>query len=51
MEINFRHPKFCHVRCQVTPSMKQGLYHVYILLGREGEVATIRAATCECAAG
>ena len=36
---------------QVTLSMKQGLYHVYILLGREGEVATVRAATCECAAG
>jgi len=35
----------------MTPSMKPGLYHVYILLGREGEVATIHAATCECAAG
>lgn len=51
MEINIRHPKFCHVRCQVTPSMKQGLYHVYILLGHEGDMATICSATCECAAG
>ena len=33
MEIIFRHPKFCHVHCQVTPLMNQGLY---ILLDREG---------------
>ena len=51
MEINYRHPQFCHVRCQMTPSMKQGLYKAYILLGREGEMATMRTATCECAAG
>ena len=51
MEVNCRHPQFCHVRCQMTPSMKQGLYHVYILLGREGGMAMIRTATCECAAG
>ena len=51
LEVNYRHPQFCHVHCQMTHSMKQGLYHVYILLGREGDVATIRAATCECAAG
>lgn len=51
MEINFRHPRFCHVRCQMAPSMKQGLYRVYILLAREGEMAAICTATCECAAG
>lgn len=51
MEVNLQHPHFCHVRCQMTPSMKQGLYHVYILLGRKGETATIEVATCECAAG
>ena len=51
IEINFRHPHFCHVRCEMTPSMKPGLYHVYMLLGREGEMATILAATCECVAG
>ena len=39
LEINLQHPQFCHVRCQMTPSMKQGLYHVYILLGRERGVA------------
>lgn len=41
LEMNFCHPLFCHVRCQTTPSMKQGLYHLYVLLGREGQVATI----------
>ena len=33
------------------PSMKAGLYHVYLLLGKEGELATVERATCECAAG
>ena len=51
LEINLRHPQFCLVQCQMTPSMKQGLYHVYIILGREREVANILVATCECAAG
>ena len=51
LEINFRHPEFCHVRCEIFASMKQVLYHVYILLGREGEITTIRAAICACAAG
>jgi hypothetical protein len=31
--------------------MKSEVYHVYVLLGREGELATIEKATCECAAG
>ena len=31
--------------------MKQKLYHVYILVGREGAVAKIFSATCDCAAG
>jgi len=35
----------------MTPSMKSGIYHVYILLEREGHLATIKKATCECAAG
>ena len=35
----------------MTPSMKQGVYNVYMLLGCEGEMATICAATCQCAAG
>ena len=41
----------CHVRGTCTPSMKPGSYHVYVLLCREGEVASINTATCECAAG
>ena len=51
LEINYRHPQFCHVQCQMTPSMKQGSYRVYILLGRVVEFASILSATCECAAG
>ena len=50
LEINYQHPLFCHVRCQMIPSMKQGLYNVYMLLERVGEVASIRAGTCDCAA-
>lgn len=51
LEVNCRHPHYCHVRCNMTPSMKAGLYHVYLLLQRDGEFATIKKATCECAAG
>ena len=38
LDIHFLHPMYCHVRCKMTPSMKQGNYSVYILLGRAGEV-------------
>lgn len=31
LEVNYRHPQYCHVRCCMTPSMKAGLYHVYLL--------------------
>ena len=41
----------CHVRVAMKPSMKDGLYRVYILLGRDGDLATICCATCECVAG
>lgn len=51
LEVNCRHPHFCHVRCSMTPSMKAGIYHVYLLLGKEGQLATIDNATCECVAG
>ena len=51
MEVNYRHPEYCHVRCNMTPSMKTGLYQVYILLGKEGDFGNIKKATCECAAG
>ena len=38
LEVNYKHPLFCHVRCSMTPSMKPGVYHVYILLAVEGEL-------------
>ena len=31
--------------------MKSNTYHVYLLLGGQGEPATVVTATCECAAG
>ena len=51
LEINSQHPQYCHVRSIMKPSMKPGNYHVYLLLGCDGELAHIHAATCECAAG
>ena len=51
LEIHCGHPHFCHVRCNMTPSMKTGIYHVYMLLGKKDDLATIEKATCECAAG
>ena len=49
--ININHPLYCHVRCTIKPSMKSGVYRVYMLLQRDGELAAIYSATCECAAG
>ena len=51
LQINSMHPEYCHVRVSCTPSMKPGTYNVYLLLHKEGEVASILTATCECAAG
>ena len=52
LEVNTNHRKYCHVRSIMKPSMKQGAYHVYILLElTEGKIASICTATCECAAG
>ena len=51
MEVNLHNPKFCHVKCTMTPSMKPGSYQVYILLRKERDLASVVAATCECAAG
>jgi hypothetical protein len=51
IEVNIRHPYYCHIRSTIAPSMKQGSYHLYLLLQREGEHAQIVTATCECAAG
>lgn len=51
IQINSNNPQCCHVHCKVKPSMKVGVYTVYILLWREGELACIQSATCECPAG
>ena len=51
LEVNTNHPRYCHVRRTMNPSMKAGTYHVYLLLGREGSLATIYSAKCECATG
>ncbi len=51
IDVNLRHPHYCHVRCSIKPSMKQGVYHVYLLLQRDGEHGRVLTATCECAAG
>ena len=51
VQVNTMHPEYCHARGTCTPSMKPGHYHVYILLKRDGEVANVVTASCECAAG
>ena len=51
IQVNTNHPEYCHVKCCMKPSMKAGVYCVYILLGREGSLAKICSATCKCAAG
>ena len=51
LEINVQHPLFCHVRSQRKPSMRQGTYHVSVLLGRDNSYASVLSAACECAAG
>ena len=51
LHVHTVHPCYCHIRASTTPSMKPGCYHVYLRLCREGEVASIDTATCECAAG
>ena len=51
IQVNSSHPEFCHVCATCVPSMKQGTYHVYLLLARDGAVGIICTATWECAAG
>ena len=51
INVNVKHPLVCHVRCVTTLSMKPGKYQVYLLLGKESELATIEKAKCDCAAG
>lgn len=51
LEVNHHHPHYCRVRCNMTPSMKSDIYHVYLLLGKDEQLAKVLKATCECAAG
>ena len=51
IEMNVKHPKFCHSWCKVMPSMKTGLYQVTLLLGRDDDITNICRATCKCVAG
>lgn len=51
LQVNTNNPQCCHIRCKMKPSMKTGVYNTYMLLGREGDLACIKVATCECAAG
>ena len=51
VEVNYLNPLYCHVRSNMKPSMKPGIYHVWILLEKVGNFATVKCATCECAAG
>ena len=51
LEINIQHPVLCRVRSTMKPSMKKGLYNVWILLKREDPYGSVEGATCTCAAG
>ena len=52
LEVNYRNPTFCHIRCTMKPSMKDGFYTVYVLLEKSTQyTTTIRHATCQCTAG
>ena len=51
MKVNQHHPEFCHVKCTMTSSTKQGSYQVYILLHKDGNLGSVVPTTCECAAG
>lgn len=49
--VNTKNPVWSHVKCKTKPSMKVGVYNTYILLRREGDLACVQRATCECPAG
>ena len=51
LQVSTNNPWYCHVQCVMSPSMRAGTYHVHLLLGKEGDFATVRSAKCDCAAG
>jgi len=48
LQVNATQPCYCHIHGTTTPSTKPGSYAPWL---REGEVASIETATCECATG
>jgi len=40
LEVNYRNPTFCHIRCTMNPSMKNGFYTVYVLLEKSSQYTT-----------
>ena len=48
LQVNANNQFFCHVQCTTSPS---GIYKVYLLLGKEGDLASICSAKCDCVAG
>ena len=50
MAVNTHNPNFCHIRSNMRPSMKPGLYKVYIILRKKIGSRSVEVATCECAA-
>ncbi len=52
LQVNMNNPLCCDVNSKMKlPSMKAGVYNTYMLLGCEGDLACVKLATCECAAG
>jgi len=52
LEANTCNPTLCFIRCQMRPSVKCGFYTVKMILVKDpNNVAVIKQATCECAAG
>ena len=52
LTVNINNLKYSHVHAAMKPSMKTGVYHVYMLLQSDDKgLASILSATCAFAAG
>ena len=52
ISINIKHPIYCHIQSTMKPSMKPCSYQVWIMLQHDDlGYATVKCATCQCAAG
>ena len=38
LEVNYQHLKYCHVQWTTTPSIRGGLYRIYLLIGKRGDL-------------